>query len=222
MSRTETAPRQAETATTAAVTVGKPSVTQTIADVVEEAGALRSRVSVLRDEVEDLHDNASQVQVDAFMVQVEDAATREARQSVDSLLNEFAEMGFSWRDVAQLIGVSVPAIQKWRRGGGVTPNHRRHIARALATCKLLEGHPFSIQDIASWLEMPIEPGVPITPLDLLGRGRIDLLLRWAGHSDARPEGVLDEIEPDWRDRYESRFEVFTAPDGQPGIRFRQE
>lgn len=79
-----------------------------------------------------------------------------------------------------------------------------------------------ISDVAGWLEMPLLSEVPVSGLDLLAKDRIDLLLRWAGHSDVSPEDILDEFEPNWRKNYEgSAFEVFTAPDGLPAIRFRE-
>lgn len=34
-----------------------------------------------------------------------------------SMLSDLAELGFAWRDIARLVKVSVPAVQKWRKGG---------------------------------------------------------------------------------------------------------
>lgn len=213
---------QEETATSTTLTVETPSTTQTTADVVERAGVLRSRAAALRGEVEELHDNANEVHAAAFDQHMEEATAMAARRSADSLLAELGEMGFSWRDVARLVGVSVSAIQKWRQGGGIRPEHRWHVAQIVALCNLLTQRPFHIEDVASWFEMRIDSRVPVTPLDLLAEDRMDLVIRWAGHVEATAEGVLDEFDSDWRDRYRSRFEVFTAADGQPGIRMTQE
>ena len=217
-----TSSRRSETATTATVTVRPPSTTQTIADVLEQAGAIRSQAAALRSEVDVLHDSASQVQIDALLLRVDSVAQDISRGSIDMVLAEFSDLGFSWRDVAALMGVSVPAIQKWRRGGGSTPENRQRAAKVLAICKLLTAHPFVIQDIASWLEMPLAAKSTVRPLDLLVSDRVDLLVRWAAHLDAQPKDILDEFDPEWSQREESRFEVFAASDGQPGIRFRRE
>ena len=38
-----------------------------------------------------------------------------AKASVVTMLGELGDMGFAWRDLARMVGVSVPAVQKWRR-----------------------------------------------------------------------------------------------------------
>ncbi len=52
----------------------------------------------------------------------------------------------------------------------------------------------------------------------MAENRFDLVLRLAHDQGSDPEAVLDEFEPDWRDRYSSPVEVFTGPDGMPGLR----
>ena len=77
---------------------------------------------------------------------------------------------------------------------------------------------YLIREVASWLETPIHPDAPITPMDIIANDRWDLALRLAGTHEQDPELVLDEFEPGWRKRFESSVEVFTGPDGLPGVR----
>ena len=76
-------------------------------------------------------------------------------------------------------------------------------------------------DVASWMEMPLTPEVPVTGIDLAAAERYaDLLDLAADH--VTPEEVLDRWQPDWRTRYQSDFEVFESPDGDLGIRLATE
>jgi len=209
-----------ETATSTEIEIPKTSSTRTITSLVEEAGVVRTRVRILRDEVEELHENASELQVRAFETELARATAEEAKRGNQELLEMLGAEGFSWREVARLVAVSVPAVHKWRAGGGSVPEHRRALARLVALCKQLSAR-FLIDDLAAWLEMPLVSGVPVTGLDLLAEDRIDLLLRWAAHAEANPEDLLEEFDPTLRDKYTSEYEVFTAEDGLPGIRFRE-
>lgn len=77
-----------------------------------------------------------------------------------------------------MIGVSVPAVQKWRRAGGVTGENRRRLASILALCDVVTER-YMVQDVASWFEMPISSLAPITPVDLYTEGQHDLVLEHA-------------------------------------------
>ncbi len=132
------------------------------------------------------------------------------------MLAELAELGFAWRDVARMARVTVQAIQKWRRGAGISGENRHGIASLLAACDLV-AERYGIQGVASWFEMPLLPGVPVTPIDLWGAHRPDLVFDYAsGHTG--PEQILTAWDPEGRDRYRSSFEVFRAEDGRLSIR----
>jgi len=132
------------------------------------------------------------------------------------MLVELAELGFAWRDIARLIGVSVPAVQKWRRGERAAGESRRRAASLLAICDLIAEH-YEVREIASWFEMPLVGEVPTTPIDLYVGERADLVFDYAsGHAD--PEQILTDFDPQWRERYRSDFEVFRATDGELSIR----
>jgi transcriptional regulator with XRE-family HTH domain len=145
--------------------------------------------------------------------------TQRGRLSTTAILEELADLGFGWRDIAQLVGVSVQAIQKWRRGTAtIQPDRKIKLAGLLAACDLVS-ESYHIEEIASWFEMPMLAGVPIAPLDLWAAERSDLVFDYAsGHTDA--EETLTIWDPDWRDRYQTDFEVFRAGDDQLSIRLK--
>jgi hypothetical protein len=138
------------------------------------------------------------------------------KEAPHELLGRLSDLGFAWRDIARMIGVSVPAVQKWRRGGSITGDNRRNLASLLAACDLVTEH-YMVSEVASWFEMPLVHDAPVTPADLYAADHADLVFDYAsGHPG--PETVLTDFDPDWRDRYQSDFEVFTAADGQPSLR----
>ena len=154
---------------------------------------------------------------DMLNAQLHEEANRLAKQNAANLLDQLNDLGFSWRDVARVAGVSVPALRKWRLGGSATSQNRYQVATIAALCEMLH-HLYLISDVASWLEARIHPEAPVTGLDVMAKGRFDLLLSLARDDKADPEPVLDELEPRWREKYASPVEVFVAPDGMPGLR----
>lgn len=141
--------------------------------------------------------------------------TQRGKAAPADLLRELGEMGFAWRDIARLLGVSVQALQKWRRGENVTGLRRREIASLLAACDLITEH-HGIEEVASWFEMPLNNS-PITPFDLWIGGRYELLFE-AASDQVDEENLLTAFDSGWRERYASGFEVFRAPDGKLAIR----
>lgn len=184
--------------------------TRTVAKVLtDDVGYYRKQARDLHADFNDLH---QKTRWDEWVQRT----TERGRAGVPDMLRELADLGFAWRDIAQLVGVSVPAIQKWRRGEGTTGENRQKVARLLAACDLITDH-YLIQDVASWFEMPIQMGVPVTPIDLWAGGRPDLVLDCASEHTP-PLETLNAWDPNWRDRYRSDFEVFRAEDGQRSIR----
>ena len=141
-----------------------------------------------------------------------------AAKDQDELLEELRSLGFSWRVIARIAQMSVPELRNWRRVGLAAAENRRRIVEIVALCRRArEDHV--IDDIAAWLETPLHSEVPITGLELLAAERSDLVLRLLCRPEESPEQILDEFEPGWREHYASSVEVFTAPDGLPGLRF---
>lgn len=192
------------------------SFTQTrtaVAQLNERVGFGRSQATELARDYQELHHSTLSQQWGI------ETATR-GREAVPRLLDVLAQLGFSWRDVARMLRVSVPAVQKWRRGDGVSGDNRLRVAGLVAACDLIV-RDYLVEDIASWFEMPILVSVPVTPIDLFTAEKVNLLFELASQRK-EPEAVLTEFQPDWRERYRSDFEVFRSGDGELSIRARKD
>ncbi|MCA1703935.1 MAG: hypothetical protein LC808_11975 [Actinobacteria bacterium] len=180
-------------------------------ELAEQAGVLRNATRFLAKDVADVHDRALDVQLAA---RTDEAAKR----AVPDLLHELAEMGFAWRDIARLVGVTVPAVRKWRQGETASGGNRRAVAQLLAFVDVLRAAHL-VQDVPSWMDIPLAAST-ITGLDLYAAGGAKLLLlQAAGHLTS--EQVLDQLNPLWRDDLDGRFEIVTASDGDPLVRLHQ-
>lgn len=177
----------------------------------EDIGGGRSEVREIHETYNNLHKRSRDTEWRIRTIE-------RAKASVPTMLKELAEQGFAWRDIARLVGVTVPAVQKWRRGEGVSGDKRLAVASLLAACDEIAEH-YMVDEIASWFEMPLVSGVPVTPIDLYAASRPDLVFEFAGgHVD--PEILVTQFDPEWRERYRSDFETFEAPDGQRSIRMK--
>jgi hypothetical protein len=186
------------------------STTQTAAaELTEGIGFGRARARDLSEEYGDLHKQS------LFAEWRIKTAVR-GKAAPAELLTALGDLGFAWRDVARLVGVSVAAVQKWRRSSGVSGESRRKLASLLAACDLITEH-YGVSEIASWFEMPLVDNAPVTPLDLYAAGQHKLIFEY-GSGHVEPEQVLTEFDPDWREHYSSDFEVFRADDGELSIR----
>lgn len=177
----------------------------------ERAGLLRIQARLATGDIVAVHDQAVVADLD------ERAASR-AREDNLGLLERLREIGLGWRDIARLVGVSVPAVQKWRQGKSIAPENRQRLARIVAVLDVLEEE--MVQDPASWLEIPVKADVRVTPLDLLAAGRDRLVVQFAGGHCA-VDDLLDEYDSTWRSsRVDSGFETFADEDGHRSIRPR--
>lgn len=191
--------------------------TRTIQDVVDDIGFLRNRSELLVNDSQDLHESIGRLHSDGLEQELRSTALRVAQDRLPALLDRLSTQGFSWRDIARVCGVSVPAVRKWRQGESATGENRQRVARAVALCEIAEER-YHIADVAGWLETPVHPEAPLNGLDLMASERLDLVLQLARDQPGDPERILDDFESDWRVRYHSDVEVFTATDGLPGIR----
>ena len=209
---TATADTSAAGTRTSAVPVPPVDETQLSAmQLNERVGFVRGVARQLSVDTDELHKNTTY-----YEWTVRTAAR--GREAPADLLNELADLGFAWRDIARMVGVSVSAVQKWRRGERITGDNRRYLAGLLAACDLVVDQ-YMVSEVASWFEMPLVAEAPITPADLYAAERTDLVFDYAsGHAD--PTSVLNNLDPDWREQYRSDFEVFTASDGQRSLRHR--
>ena len=196
---------------------GIEAPTRTIREAVKDIGFSRNQTGILVDDSLDLHRSAEQLHSEALDTLLRTLANQRVREELSALLEELSDLGFSWRDIARTSQVSVPALRKWRLGAPATGENRRRVATMVAFCDIARDE-YLIREVASWLETPLHPDAPTTAMDMIVKDRWDLVLRFASGHEHDPELVLDEFEPGWRKRYESPVEVFTGPDGLPGVR----
>ena len=194
--------------------------TRTIREAVEDIGHLRNRTGLLVGDSLDLHRSMEQLHSEALDGHLRTLANQRVREELSTLLEELSDLGFSWRDIARTSRVSVPALRKWRLGAPATGENRKRVATMAAFCDIARDQ-YLIHEVVGWLETPIHPDAPITPMDMIAKDRWDPVLRLASTHGEDPEVVLEEFEPGWRKRYESSVEVFTGPDGLPGVRLAE-
>lgn len=195
--------------------------TPTIEDLVEGTGFLKNRAMIGLHESNDLYQTTQDLHRKALLELLYTTANQLAKEPLINLLEQLSGLGFSWQGIARLSGVSVPALRKWRTGNPAKGDNRYRVNLVVAFCQIAEDK-YLIDDVASWLETPIHRKAPITGIDLIAEERFDLALDLACNIMQDPERVLDQFEPDWREKYRSRIEVFSAPDGLPGLRFAEE
>jgi transcriptional regulator with XRE-family HTH domain len=179
------------------------------------ADYLRTEVDMLGGEVQELH-GAGREHDRA------DRTLEKSKKSVANLLEELAgDRGMGWSDIAEVVGVSVSAVRKWRKGGVASPESRSKLARIAALLDVLEEKGI-IEDPAAWMEMnfTLEPGYFIRPLDLYLEGHITELIELAEQRQTTAQ-VLDQVRPNWR-QSRSDFEVYLDVDGERSIRRREE
>ncbi|MGO8961173.1 MAG: helix-turn-helix domain-containing protein [Streptosporangiaceae bacterium] len=176
---------------------------------------LRTKVDMLGGEVQELHGEARERDLT-------DRTFEKTKKSVSGLLEELAGgRGMGWSDIAEVVGVSISAIRKWRKGGDASPESRSKLARIAALLDVLEEKGL-VQDPAAWMEMdlPLDSGYFIRPLDLYLEGHVLALIDLAEQRQTVTQ-VLDQVKPNWRTN-RSDFEVFVDTDGQRSIRLRDE
>ena len=180
-----------------------------------EADELRTRTDLTGDQMHDLHDRIRATTLDQRTL-------NKSRHDVPALLDELAyQHGMAWTHIAEIAGVSVSAVRKWRRGNDASAENRSRLAKFAALLDTLEEEA-RIEDPATWMEMelPLGLGYYIRPLDLYLNGQAMAILDIA--EQRKPiEHILDDIRPDWR-AARSRFEVFEDTDGMRSIRMRSE
>lgn len=185
------------------------------------SSVLADRAHVVHEQARDLHDGTGELR---RATALNDLRTRQRKHAVRSpmdVLEDLSDRGFAWRDVARMMGVSVPALQKWRRGDGMTAENRSKLARIAGLIEMLEQR--FVNEPASWLEMHVDTGVALTPLDLVAAGRDDLVLELATEAETGArESIYSEYDPDWRTNLvDTAFESFVAADGMMSIRPRR-
>jgi transcriptional regulator with XRE-family HTH domain len=208
---------QTKTTFTSAPLQGVPRTrTRTIDELVEEIGSGHNQSQLLTNDAADLTKRWAEIYGHSSSLQLNQKARELAKKPAAELLNFLAETGFAWRDIARMVGVSVPAVRKWRQGESPTPQNLFTIATIAALVQILQ-HELIVTDIASWMEIPLVPGAPTNAIDLVANSLFTEVVGLA-LEHLKPDVFMDSYIPDWRNRFQSDFEVFIAPDGLPGIR----
>lgn len=175
---------------------------------------LTLRAGDIVSKAETLHHDAHQTHGDTLRLELDVRTQQHAKTAPTSLLSDLGSMGFAWRDVARALGVSVPALQKWRRGEGLSGESRLKLARFVAAIDVVAAQ--LVDDIASWFETPLSPDAAISPLDLWADGEQILVLRYASNR-LTGEQTLDEWDADWRAKWHSDFTASRGEDGHLSI-----
>ena len=199
-----------DTATMTSARVPVEEISPTWSSLAEKTAGLRDNARFLHDDASALHQRTQRHDLNA-------RTSAKARASAQELLNQLAHLGYSWSMIARLVGVSVPALRKWRQGESSTGENRRRIAELAALTDFLD--EYMITDIPSWLEVPLDPYAAITCADICAAGRVDLVLDFAANRIASPHALLDAFDPDWKLKI-SDYEVIPSADGIPSIRRR--
>jgi hypothetical protein len=183
------------------------------------SAAFLDETEVLHRRVRDLHADTAGLRRAGLVRDLDERQQSAAARGGPDLLRALGDAGMAWRDVARLVKVSVPAVQKWRRGEGITGANRLRLAKVVAMLEVLGEH--FVNEQVSWLEMPVKEGVAISRLDMLAVDRYDLVLELLSDDDgvAPVEDVLDEFDPEWKQtRVDNAFETYVAADGVVSIR----
>lgn len=192
-----------------------PAPSQTRAPSVRaDYDRLRTAVDALAGEVHEAHG-------EVLKDDLTDRTVEKSKKSVPQLLDELtAERGMGWSDIAEVVGVSVSAVRKWRKGGSASPQSRWKLARIATFLDVLE-EKLLVEDPAAWMEMEfsLEPGYCIRPIDLYLEGHVTGLIELADQRLTTAE-ILDRVRPNWRQN-RSQHEVYVDSTGERAIRLRE-
>ncbi len=179
------------------------------------------KYGLLRTDVDDFKDSVEIDHNEDWEVDLAERAFRKQAFSIQELLTELSEKrGLSWSLIAEVAGVSVSAIRKWRAGKPVTKTNLQLLARYAAMLDLVSDKG-RILDPGSWMEIYLpfsEISQYLRPLDLYLQGHVTGVLNLAQERKSVSR-VLDDIDPDWR-RNRSEFIVFEDSDGGRSIKLR--
>lgn len=138
-----------------------------------------------------------------------------SKQPIRETLQELSgTWGMAWADIARMVGVSVPALRKWRTSGGASGENLRRVAGLLAFIQVLNG--VGVREPAAWISIPLVDGYTVAPRHLYESGTASTLVDIAS-SSISPAAAIDELLPSWRIEYSTNFEVVTADDGYPAV-----
>jgi hypothetical protein len=153
----------------------------------------------------------------SYLSEWRERCTKWGKRGHKEMLNTLWTDGFAWVDIARSLGVSVPAIQKWRGSDTKpSPDNFRKIRDFMAAYEMLCSHN-SGREIADWFEIPIVSGTPVTPFDIWRTSKPDDFFLFAFGKKTEEE-TMDAFEPDWREKYlNDGFAFIQGEDGHLSI-----
>lgn len=201
---------------TAAGSVSYPDVAlDATAKAAPELDKLTRRTAGLRDEVSLVAQDTEALHLKAVSLSLGDLAARlNLGRPLAAMLDELAEAGLSWAEIAAVAEVTPAAVRKWRRGGDAAGAKRMAVAQLLALIQMLDQH--AVAEPAAYLISPLLPETTITVLDVFRGSRHDLVLDLAAQRKTA-SAVLDEFRPSWRTSSARRFVVAEDADGERAL-----
>jgi len=150
------------------------------------------------------------------------ARAAHSRRDPAQLLTDLScTWGMTWVDIARIVGVSVPAIRKWRiSASNASPENQSRLAALVGFLEVLN-EVLGGAAPASWLALPLVERYSVTPRHILDETTAAALLDYAAGNITAVD-LLDRIDANWRSTYRSEYEVFTADDGNPALRRRED
>lgn len=142
------------------------------------------------------------------------SAEESLRSSTVADLLQFlaVDQGFAWVDIARLVGVSVPALRKWRLvENGASPANQLKIIRLVAFVQLLT--EIGVPEPPVWFSLPFLPDYTVAPKNIFQGVSSDLLLEVAAGSNGATS-LLDETYPDWRTRWKREYQTILNDAGE--------
>jgi hypothetical protein len=207
--------RQQMTQTIALGTAVATSTSITKQWTTEDALLLNYRVNTLKEDVDRVVSETQNKDLD-------DEVNELAKLDPKDLLLELTKVyAFAWTDIARLVGISVPALRKWRTGGSPSTESLIALCRLVAFVrKLSDG---TVKRPAAWMRVPIVEGYLVTPTDLYEAGMVIDLLDFAwGERNGDRYQLLSKFDPEWSAHYKSEYESFVDSEGVVGLRRRSD
>lgn len=165
----------------------------TAQNAVDVAGTLRDQVGHLSEDITGTHR-------EAFATSLRARSNTKSRKSAIELLSSLSDdRGFGWASIADLLQISVPALRKWRKSGGVSGPNRARLNQLSAFFDTLS--QYAIDDVAAWMDTPVLPrDFYITPRWLYARydDAPVALLEYAAQAGMDPHMLLDFLDPTLR------------------------
>lgn len=212
---TAQAPSAASMAT-AAGSVRYPDVAlDATAKAAPELESLTRRTAGLRDEVSLVAQDTEALHLEVLSLSLGDRAARlNLGRPLAAMLDELADAGLSWAEIAAVAEVTPAAVRKWRRGGDAAGAKRMAVAQLLALMEMLG--QLAVAEPAAYLISPVLPETTVTALEVFRGGRHDLVLDLATQRKTA-SAVLDEFRPSWRTSSARRFVVAEGADGERAL-----